>query len=67
MAKSTIRAAPLKRQPKMKAHTRKIREAYLIVAGALFFPLLCIECWWINLAAIALLGGAALLNPEYIH
>lgn len=51
----------------MKAHTRKIREALLIVAGALFFPLLCIECWWINLAAIALLGGAALLNPEYIH
>ena len=51
----------------MKAHTRKIREAYLIVAGALFFPLLCIESWATALLAIALLGSAALLNPEYIR
>ena len=50
----------------MKKNSQKLREALLIVAGTLFFPLLCIECWWINLAAIALLGGAALLNPEYI-
>lgn len=50
----------------MKAHTRNIRETLLIVASALFFPLLCIECWWINLIAIAFLGIAALLNPDYV-
>lgn len=45
---------------------RTLREALLVVAGTLFFPLLCVGCWWINLLAVALLGGAALLNPEYI-
>ena len=50
----------------MKAKTRKTRETLLIAAGALFFPLLCLECWWINLIAIAFLGIAALLNPEYV-
>lgn len=49
-------------------HTRKtsIREAYAIVAASLFFPLLCIESWGTALLAIALLGGAALLNPDYV-
>ena len=50
----------------MKKNTRKFREALLIAAGTLFFPLLCIESWWITLFAIAFLGTAALLNPEYI-
>lgn len=53
----------MKTQMKKKISSRK---ALLVIAGALFFPLLCIECWWINLIAIAFLGGAALLNPEYV-
>ena len=45
---------------------RNTREVLLIAAGTLFFPLLCIESPWVNLLAVALLGVAALLNPEYI-
>ena len=62
-ALQTRRPFKMKTQMKKKISSRK---ALLVIAGALFFPLLCIECWWINLIAIALLGTAALLNPDYV-
>ena len=65
-APDTLPGPPTTKHTHEMKNKRNTREALLIAAGTLFFPLLCIECWWINLLAVALLGGAALLNPEYI-